>query len=68
MPHKNVRGVRTSTHKRNKDKGKKDGVREKMFHEVFTNSPSTVDESKGPEEKRKQMIAIALNKTRRAKK
>lgn len=36
--------------------------KEKAFHEVFTNKPSTVDTSKSAAGQRKQMIAIALSK------
>ncbi len=42
-----------------------DTRRKKIFREVFTNTPSTVDSSKGKEGQRKQKIAIALSKTRR---
>jgi len=36
--------------------------KEKAFHDVFTNKPSTVDTSKSKSGQRKQMIAIALSK------
>ncbi len=36
--------------------------KEKAFHEVFTNTPSTVDTSKSAAGQRKQKIAIALSK------
>lgn len=41
---------------------KKPMSKEKSFHEVFTNKPSTVNTSKSAKGQRKQMIAIALSK------
>ena len=36
--------------------------KKEAFHEVFTNTPSTVDRSKSTAGQRKQKIAIALSK------
>lgn len=68
MPHKNVRGVRTKTHK--EKKGGKGKVREMMFHEVFSNPPAVVEQTerkKGAKAALAQKRAIALSKTRRYK-
>ena len=39
--------------------------REKVFKEVFSNTPSTVDKTKGKGAQRRQKAAIALSKLRR---
>lgn len=64
MAHKNVRGVRTATHKAKK--AKEQEMKEMAFKEVFSNPPSTV-KKQSKEKMRKQMIAIALSKAKRGK-
>lgn len=54
--------AKKKSNKKKPPKGKLDAA----FHEVFTNTPSTV-KKQSPEKMRKQKIAIAFSKARKGK-